>query len=61
MARLMTHAEIGSTLRAPEAHSKIEELAMRAIANTPERFAARINSGIEQYGRLIKSAGIKPQ
>jgi tripartite-type tricarboxylate transporter receptor subunit TctC len=59
LARL--HGEIVSTLRAPEVHSKIEELAMTVIANTPEQFAAQIKTGIEQYGRLIKSAGIKPQ
>ncbi|MGB5079508.1 MAG: tripartite tricarboxylate transporter substrate binding protein [Burkholderiales bacterium] len=55
------HAGIVSTLKAPEVHSKIDELAMTVIANTPEQFAAQIRAGIEQYGRLIKSAGIKPQ
>jgi tripartite-type tricarboxylate transporter receptor subunit TctC len=59
LARL--HAEIVSTLKAPEVHSKIDDLGMSVIANTPEQFAAQIKSGIDQYGRLIEAAGIKPQ
>jgi tripartite-type tricarboxylate transporter receptor subunit TctC len=55
------HAEIVNSLRNPDVRPKIEELAMSVIANTPEQFAAMLRSGIDQYGRLIKAAGIKPE
>ncbi len=32
-----------------------------ASSNTPEQFAARFRADYEKYGRLIKSAGIKPE
>jgi tripartite-type tricarboxylate transporter receptor subunit TctC len=32
-----------------------------ANSNTPEQFAARFRADYEKYGRLIKSAGIKPE
>jgi len=41
--------------------SKIDELAMSVIANTPEQFSIMLKSGIDQYGRLIKAAGIQPE
>jgi tripartite-type tricarboxylate transporter receptor subunit TctC len=59
LARL--HAEIVNSLNAPDVHAKIDELAMSVIANTPEQFSAMIRTGIEQYGRLIKAAGIQPE
>jgi tripartite-type tricarboxylate transporter receptor subunit TctC len=59
LARL--HAEIVNSLSAPDVHAKIDELAMSVIANTPEQFSAMIKTGIEQYGRLIKAAGIQPE
>ncbi len=34
---------------------------MSVIANTPEQFSAMIRTRIEQYGRLIKAAGIQPE
>jgi tripartite-type tricarboxylate transporter receptor subunit TctC len=55
------HDELVASLRDPEVSSKIDELAMTVIANTPERFSAMLKSGIDQYGRLIKAAGIKPE
>jgi tripartite-type tricarboxylate transporter receptor subunit TctC len=55
------HDELVASLRDPEVSSKIDELAMTVIANTPEQFSAMLKSGIDQYGRLIKAAGIKPE
>jgi len=55
------HAEIVNALRDPAVRPRIEELAMSVIANTPEQFAAMLKSGIDQYGRLIRAAGIKPE
>jgi tripartite-type tricarboxylate transporter receptor subunit TctC len=59
LARL--HAEIVKSLNDPDVRPKIDELAMTLIANTPEQFAALLKSGIDQYGRLIKAAGIQPE
>jgi tripartite-type tricarboxylate transporter receptor subunit TctC len=55
------HDELVASLRDPDVHAKIDELAMTVIANTPEQFSAMLKSGIDQYGRLIKAAGIKPE
>jgi tripartite-type tricarboxylate transporter receptor subunit TctC len=59
LARL--HEEIVKSLKERDVSSKIDELAMSVIANTPEQFSAMIRTGIEQYGRLIKAAGIQPE
>jgi len=59
VARL--HTEIVKSLREPDVRSKIEDLAMTVIANTPEQFSAMLKSGIDQYGRLIRAAGLKPE
>ena len=59
LARL--HDELVASLREPEVRSKIDELAMEVIANTPEQFSVMLKNGIDQYGRLIKAAGIQPE
>jgi tripartite-type tricarboxylate transporter receptor subunit TctC len=59
LARL--HEEIVKSLKERDVSSKIDELAMSVIANTPEQFSAMIRTGIEQYGRLIRAAGIQPE
>jgi len=55
------HDELVASLKDPEVHYKIDELAMAVIASTPEQFSAMLKSGIDQYGRLIKAAGIQPE
>ena len=55
------HDGIVASLKDPGVRSKTDELAMTVIANTPEQFAAMMKSGIDQYGRLIKAAGIQPE
>ena len=55
------HDELVASLRDPDVRAKVDELAMTVIANTPEQFSAMLKSGIDQYGRLIKAAGIKPE
>src|SRR5580765_7996983 len=42
LARL--HAEIVDSLKAPDVHAKIDDLAMSVIANTPEQFSAMIKT-----------------
>lgn len=31
------------------------------VGNTPEEFAARIRADIEKWGRVVRTAGIKPE
>jgi tripartite-type tricarboxylate transporter receptor subunit TctC len=59
LARL--HDELVASLKDPDVRSKLDELAMSVIANTPEQFSVMLKSGIDQYGRLIKAAGIQPE
>jgi tripartite-type tricarboxylate transporter receptor subunit TctC len=59
LARL--HDGLVGALKEPEVSRKVDELAMAVIANTPEQFAAMLKTGIDQYGRLIKAAGIQPE
>jgi tripartite-type tricarboxylate transporter receptor subunit TctC len=55
------HDELVASLKDPDVRSKIDELAMSVIANTPGEFSAMLKSGIDQYGKLIKAAGIQPE
>jgi tripartite-type tricarboxylate transporter receptor subunit TctC len=55
------HDELVASLKDPGVSAKIDELAMSVIANTPEQFSAMLKSGIDQYGRLIKAAGIQAE
>lgn len=59
LARL--NGEIVKAIGAPDARAKLEAMGLNVIANTPEQFSALIRSGIEQYGRIVKSAGIQPE
>jgi tripartite-type tricarboxylate transporter receptor subunit TctC len=59
VARL--NAEMRKAITAPEARAKLEAGDMTIIAGTPEQFAALQKDGIEQFGEIIKAAGIQPQ
>jgi tripartite-type tricarboxylate transporter receptor subunit TctC len=59
LARL--HDELVASLKDRDVSAKIDELAMTVIANTPEQFSVMLKTGIDQYGRLIKAAGIQPE
>ena len=48
-------------IAAPEARAKLESQDLIIIADTPEQFATLQRDGIEQFGAIIKAAGIKPQ
>jgi tripartite-type tricarboxylate transporter receptor subunit TctC len=58
VARL--NAEMRKAITGPEERAKLEENDLTIIANTPEEFAALQRDGIEQFGAIIKVAGIKP-
>ena len=40
---------------------RILGLGYTVISNTPEEFAAQIRNEVEKWGKVIKSAGIKPE
>jgi tripartite-type tricarboxylate transporter receptor subunit TctC len=59
VARLST--EMRKAITAPDVRAKLEANDLIVIADTPEQFAALQKEGIEQFGAIIKAAGIKPQ
>ncbi len=59
LARLST--EMRKAILAPDVRSKLESQDLIIIADTPEQFAALQKQGIEQFGEIIKAAGIEPQ
>jgi tripartite-type tricarboxylate transporter receptor subunit TctC len=59
VARL--NQEIVKALNAPDVRPKLEETGLAIMGDTPEQFAALLKSGIEEYGRIIKTAGIQPE
>lgn len=59
VARL--NAEMQKAITAPDARAKFEAQDLTIIAGTPEHFAALQKDGIEQFGKIIKAAGIQPE
>ena len=59
VARLNT--EMRNAITAPEARAKLEESDLTIIAGTPDEFASLQKDGIEQFGEIIRAAGIEPQ
>ncbi len=59
LARLS--AEMRKAITEPETRAKLEAQDLTVIANTPQEFAALQKEGIEQFGAIIKAAGIQPQ
>jgi tripartite-type tricarboxylate transporter receptor subunit TctC len=59
LARLST--EMRKAITALEVREKLEAQDLIIIADTPEEFAALQKQGIEQFGAIIKAAGIEPQ
>lgn len=59
VARL--NAEMRKAITEPQVRAKLESQDMTIIADTPEEFAALQKQGIEEFGQIIKAAGIKPQ
>jgi tripartite-type tricarboxylate transporter receptor subunit TctC len=55
------NAEMRKAITAPDVREKLEASDLTIIADTPEQFAALQKEGIEQFGEIIKAAGIKPQ
>jgi tripartite-type tricarboxylate transporter receptor subunit TctC len=59
LARLST--EMRKAINEPDVRAKLEAQDLTVIADTPDEFAALQKQGIEQFGEIIKAAGIQPQ
>jgi tripartite-type tricarboxylate transporter receptor subunit TctC len=59
VARL--NAEMVKAITAPDARAKLEGSDLTVIASTPEQFAKLLRDDIENFGAIVKAAGIKPQ
>ena len=55
------NAEMRKAITAPEVRAKLEDSDLTIIADTPAEFAVLQKEGIEQFGEIIKAAGISPQ
>jgi tripartite-type tricarboxylate transporter receptor subunit TctC len=54
------NAEMRKAITAPEVRAKLEGNDLIIIAGTPEEFAKLQLDGIQQFGEIIKAAGIQP-
>src|SRR4051812_12150086 len=55
------NAEIVKALNAPDVRPKLEETGLAIIGNTPQQFEALLKSGIDEYGKIIRTANIQPE
>jgi tripartite-type tricarboxylate transporter receptor subunit TctC len=53
------HTEIVRALQSPDVREKLQGLGADPVGNTPEQYAAFIQSEIAKWGKVIKAAGIK--
>jgi len=59
VARL--NAEMQSAMNAPEVRAKMDAQDLTIIAGSAEEFGKLQKAGIEEFGAIIKAAGIQPQ
>jgi len=52
---------IVTALKAPDLRPVLENQGLAIIGDSPQEFAALLKSNIEEYGRIIKTAGIEPE
>jgi tripartite-type tricarboxylate transporter receptor subunit TctC len=55
------NAEMVKAITAPDARAKLEGSDLAIIAGTPEQFAKLLKDDIENFGAIVKAAGITPQ
>jgi tripartite-type tricarboxylate transporter receptor subunit TctC len=53
------HGEIVSILKSPEVREKLAADGAEPVGSTPQQFAAFIQSEIDKWGKVVKSAGIR--
>jgi tripartite-type tricarboxylate transporter receptor subunit TctC len=57
--RLQT--ELVKALRDPEVSGKLDAMGLMVVANSAEEFAEQVRKELDQRGKLIQQAGIKPE
>ena len=54
-------ADVARALEAQDVGARFKDLSMSRIPNGPEQFTAMLRSANDIYGRIVKTAGIKPE
>ena len=44
----------------PDVRERIAELGFNILMSSPQEFAAQITAEVEQWGKVVKAAGIEP-
>jgi tripartite-type tricarboxylate transporter receptor subunit TctC len=55
------NAEMQKALNAPDVRGKLEAGGLEVVGGTPEQFAATLRRDIENYRRIVKAIGLKPE
>lgn len=53
------NAEVAKGLKAPDARQRLYSIGAEPLAQTPEAFAAFIQSEVDKWAKVVKAAGIK--
>jgi tripartite-type tricarboxylate transporter receptor subunit TctC len=57
----LLNREIGHAMSQPDVAERLTALGFEAIVNTPAEFAARIQTDIPKWAKVIRATGIKPE
>jgi len=52
-------ADIGRIVKAPDLAARMQQLGMEPVGSTPEQYAALIDTEIDKWAKVVKTAGIK--
>jgi tripartite-type tricarboxylate transporter receptor subunit TctC len=55
------HADTAAILAEPAIKARLEQVGVEVVASTPQQLGARLKAETEQWGPIIKGAGIKMQ
>ena len=55
----LLHREVGGAMTQPDVAEKLAALGFEAIVSTPDEFAARIQTDIPKWAKVIRAANIK--
>lgn len=55
------NAEVAGIIRQPDMRERWTQMALTALDNTPEQFSVWLGEQAEQWGRVIKEAGVKAE
>jgi tripartite-type tricarboxylate transporter receptor subunit TctC len=55
------NAEVAAIIRQPDMQERWNQMALTAYDNTPEQFAGWLAEQSDQWGKLIREAGVKPE